>query len=242
VSFQRQKKVLLAFAATVLTRVSRCVSHSSFSDSLPQATGRVEKAQRDLDAAESQHADLTAKLAEAQAARPTSQSRSTDLKRLAQLKAQAAELEAEVAKFADSDPDRLKLLGQSIRARAASRGRDRDRGGTGAGAGADSERRRSLERSEVLGVLVMGCSAHGSAGGPSPTVEGDAIGRGQLCSLFFRICFLVIVWFCLSLCSQGHGSVQDGRQPLDGSVTFQRAHRNEGSRRRPSAASPLPLC
>lgn len=73
----------------------------------------MEKAQRDLDSAESQHAELTAKLAEAQAARPTSQSRSTDLKRLAQLKAQAAELEAEVAKFADSDPDRLKLLGQT---------------------------------------------------------------------------------------------------------------------------------
>ena len=93
--------------------ITLCLSFISFCHRSLQATGRVEKGQRDLDSAESQHADLTAKLAEAQAARPTSQSRSTDLKRLAQLKAQAAELEAEVAKFADSDPDRLKLLGQT---------------------------------------------------------------------------------------------------------------------------------
>lgn len=92
----------------------------------------MEKAQRDLDAAEAHNEELTAKLAEAQAARPTSQSRSTDLKRLAQLKAQAAELEAEVAKFADSDPDRLKLLGQASPVRIAGvgkwqGGRDRQR-------------------------------------------------------------------------------------------------------------------
>ena len=103
----------------------------------------MEKAQRDFDSAESQHAELTAKLAEAQAARPTSQSRSTDLKRLAQLKAQAAELEAEVAKFADSDPDRLKMLGQTIRERAA--------GMAGVG-----RRRGQCERWQVLGVSQSG--------------------------------------------------------------------------------------
>lgn len=146
----------------------------------------MEKAQRDLDSAESQHADLTAKLAEAQAARPTSQSRSTDLKRLAQLRAQAAELEAEVAKFADSDPDRLKLLGQTIRGRA------RGRGGAGR-MGGQCEWQRSPESRSALGSWDrQRSSAHGCAGRPTPTVEGDAIGRGQMCSLFFLIVFLAV--------------------------------------------------
>lgn len=74
------------------------------------AQQKLEKANKDLAAAKAKHAELEAKLAEMQAARPTSEKRAADLKRLAVLKAQAAELETEVGKFADCDPDRMKLL------------------------------------------------------------------------------------------------------------------------------------
>jgi len=75
---------------------------------------RVEKVRSDLAAAESREEELSAALKEAQAARPTSANRAADLKRLHQLKSQCAELEREVEKFADFDPDRLKQLEQGV--------------------------------------------------------------------------------------------------------------------------------
>jgi len=147
----------------------------------------VEKAQRDFDSAESQHAELTAKLAEAQAARPTSQSRSTDLKRLAQLRAQAAELEAEVAKFADSDPDRLKMLGQTGERR-------REGAGQGAGEGSVSgSGRRSAPA--VLSDPVTGRPAR-LCWQADTRSEGDGIGHGLLCSPFFEFVSRVFVFLC----------------------------------------------
>jgi len=73
----------------------------------------LEKTNKDLAAAKAKHEELESKLEEAQAARPTTATRAAELKRLALLKAQAAELEAEVNKFADCDPERMKHLGQS---------------------------------------------------------------------------------------------------------------------------------
>lgn len=51
-----------------------------------QGESRVSKAKAELAAAEAKHEELTQALAEAQAARPTSNQRATDLKRLQQLK------------------------------------------------------------------------------------------------------------------------------------------------------------
>jgi len=96
------------------------------SQSRANATTKIAKAEKELNEARAHQAELEAKVAALQSARPVSATRAVDLRRHTQLKSQAHELQAEVDKYADSDPDKMKLLenGAEICKTAANRWTD----------------------------------------------------------------------------------------------------------------------